>query len=613
MPTLMTAHTMPTATTISISTARMTTTSRGTSLLQHLSPLARAPRVASSSAGIVSLPLRCTALAAHILTSIPADEDQCLLLFCDYICTQEGTPMPWDKIAAAMEPRDAANGKLPMTGEAVKQHLAKLRAFREDKGRRVPPKLDRNARRSAATAGRTANVAPQTPAQTPSRGARTAVGTGGGATARSKNQTDVVNTPANGSTLLAGVSKSKQRKEQQVLKARKAQDTAQNASARAGGAKVAGAKRGRKQAEIQESDYESQATQEAVRSWQFRPAEPKNYDETTTADFEDIGIKDEEVSDDEPLTSKKKAKIRREQATAPTVASQSGATKPGLLRDTIDLWANRRNNVGDNFSSPENQRQVVNAPHLGQNLNGAYRAPPNSHVPNPTQTQAHAPALDSGMQYHTGPIYQNMRLPIPTPMISESDHQFMSSPTYDSSSPSFPGPGFGNMSGNLHPTNSTNTSLSSSMHSSADDPFFVIPHNVHGGGIGGLPVSPLPSNGGGGSSSSSQPLYPNMNGFPIRADYFNHPHNNINNNGQVPSTPVERSDSFVTGPSDALPQMGAAEEEASSSFASSKSSGSSVNPTGQGVDHMFKASEPSSGLPIDDFFNESMFDEDWLD
>lgn len=516
--------------------------------------------------------------------------------------------MPWDKIAAAMEPRDAANGKLPMTGEAVKQHLAKLRAFREDKGRRVPPKLDRNARRSAATTGRTANVAPQTPAQTPFRGARTAVGTGGGATARGKAQTDVVNTPAKGSTLLAGVSKSKQRKEQQVLKARKAQDTAQNASARAGWAKVAGTKRGRKQADIQESDYESQATQEAVRSWQFRPAEPKNYDETNMGDFEDIGIKDEDVSDDEPLTSKKKAKIRREKATAPTVASQGGATKPGLLRDTIDLWENRRSNFGDNFSSPENQRQVVNAPHTGQHLDEAFRAPASYQVPSVAQAQTHAPTYDAGRQISTSSVYHNMRLPILTPMVSDTGHQFTSSPTYDSSSPSFPGNGFGYMTGNLHPTNSANTSLSSSTHSSADDPFFIVPHQVHGGGMGGLPTSPLPDNSGGGN----QPLYSNMNGFPIRADYFNHPHNNINN-GQVPSTPVERTDNFVTGPSDALPQMGAAEEEASSSFASSKSSGSSVNPTGQGVDHMFKASEPSSGLPIDDFFNESMFDEDWLD
>lgn len=58
--------------------------------------------------------------------------------------------LPWDAIAKAMEPRPG-NISGPMTGEAVKQHLAKLRTQREEAGQVVPPKVDRATRRRVAS------------------------------------------------------------------------------------------------------------------------------------------------------------------------------------------------------------------------------------------------------------------------------------------------------------------------------------------------------------------------------------------------------------------------------------------------------------------------------
>jgi hypothetical protein len=126
-----------------------------------------------------------------------------------------GQPIPWNEIAAEFEPRDPASGRLAMTGEAIKQHLAKLRTHRETQGFRVPLKLDRNARRNAASihAARMA-ASVQTPTSTPKKKA-------GGSGSKP-------------STLLASVSKTKQKK---VDKAKKAA---------AGVVKPTSAKRGRK-------------------------------------------------------------------------------------------------------------------------------------------------------------------------------------------------------------------------------------------------------------------------------------------------------------------------------------------------------------------------------
>ncbi|KAK4570035.1 hypothetical protein LTR86_003005 [Recurvomyces mirabilis] len=83
--------------------------------------------------------------------SLPAEKDQLALLCTDYVCTTEGVAIPWDKIAELM---GGLVGKHSMTGEAIKQHLAKLHRFRDEADQLVPPKLDRHQRRKPVTAAK---------------------------------------------------------------------------------------------------------------------------------------------------------------------------------------------------------------------------------------------------------------------------------------------------------------------------------------------------------------------------------------------------------------------------------------------------------------------------
>lgn len=62
-----------------------------------------------------------------------------MLICTDYICAQQGVAIPWDDVAKEVEPF--------LSGEAIKQHLAKVRKFREQAGMKVPPLVDRNQRR----------------------------------------------------------------------------------------------------------------------------------------------------------------------------------------------------------------------------------------------------------------------------------------------------------------------------------------------------------------------------------------------------------------------------------------------------------------------------------
>ncbi|GAB7362191.1 hypothetical protein MBLNU230_g2217t1 [Neophaeotheca triangularis] len=71
--------------------------------------------------------------------------DQHVLLVIDYVCAREGVAVPWDLIAAEIQPW--------MTGEAIKQHLVKLRSAREHAKLAVPPKIERSVRRKAALKG----------------------------------------------------------------------------------------------------------------------------------------------------------------------------------------------------------------------------------------------------------------------------------------------------------------------------------------------------------------------------------------------------------------------------------------------------------------------------
>jgi hypothetical protein len=109
-----------------------------------------------------------TALECAITDSDTAERDQLCLLCVDYICTQEGVMIPWDKVSALM-------GRLvckpKMTGEAIKQHLAKVYKFREQEGQVCPPKLERNQRRKANTSANDTNKT-STPVQRAMRGKR---------------------------------------------------------------------------------------------------------------------------------------------------------------------------------------------------------------------------------------------------------------------------------------------------------------------------------------------------------------------------------------------------------------------------------------------------------
>lgn len=193
-----------------------------------------------------------------------------------------GQPMPWNEIAAMFEPRDPASGRMAMTGEAIKQHLAKLRLHREKQGFRVPPKLDRNARRNAAAVQATRL---SSAFSTPTRKKKAA-----GESA------------AKPSTLLASVSKTKQKKAEKAKKA-----------AGGGVTKPTSAKRGRKTT--------------------ISPLGGNDYVDDCDIVFDvplfSIGgaVKDEEQSDDDDLPLSKKSKAKK-------VGS-------GLMADTLAIWEGR--------------------------------------------------------------------------------------------------------------------------------------------------------------------------------------------------------------------------------------------------------------------------------
>ncbi|KAF2765956.1 hypothetical protein EJ03DRAFT_377380 [Teratosphaeria nubilosa] len=69
------------------------------------------------------------------------DLDQLVLLCVDHVAIKNNIIIPWDEVAGLINDY--------MTGEAIKQHLAKIYKYRELDGHAVPPKLDRNQRRMA--------------------------------------------------------------------------------------------------------------------------------------------------------------------------------------------------------------------------------------------------------------------------------------------------------------------------------------------------------------------------------------------------------------------------------------------------------------------------------
>ena len=308
-----------------------------------------------------------------MLTAPTADEDQKLLLYIDYVCTEKGVVLPWDSIAATMEPRDAAKGEKPMTGEAIKQHLAKLRDHREGEGHAVPPKLDRGARRSIV-----GKNAPSTPAPTPGKSSGSSgppmfpemfsFGRGNGQGAEKE-------TPVKkGSSLVAPVSKSKQKKAEKAMReALLSSGSGGTTVTNSGGGKLADklkaitGKRGRRRAAAaaalatEDEDRDDTAISGAVRDRQSCRPERKSH-AGMGSDFAELGIKDEPQSEDDLPLSKRRN-------TGQTLGKKKTAI--GLMEDTVQIWENRngKSAVGDSAAqSPEVQQsieQVVGVPSNG--------------------------------------------------------------------------------------------------------------------------------------------------------------------------------------------------------------------------------------------------------
>ena len=76
------------------------------------------------------------------LTRFAADVDPLVLLTLDYVCVKNGIQIPWEEVAKNIDPT--------LSGEAIKQHLAKVTKFRELGERAVPEKLDKGARRRSS-------------------------------------------------------------------------------------------------------------------------------------------------------------------------------------------------------------------------------------------------------------------------------------------------------------------------------------------------------------------------------------------------------------------------------------------------------------------------------
>lgn len=261
------------------------------------------------------------------LTVFAADEDQKLLLYIDYVCAEQAITLPWNDIASTMEPRDPSIGEKPMTGEAIKQHLAKLRDHRISVGYNVPPKLDRNARRQA--------LAGKIPLQTPAPTPRKFIGSGG----QGKGKTEVEGLVKKESTLLAPISKAKQKKAEQAKKAAEVGVDGSKGPAAGGpgvgGVKVTG-KRGRRPAIKKDEDEDNGAAAGVASAKQLRQHQRKNYS-GMSLDTEDSNVKNEPESDNDlPLFKRR------------NVSRKSGVSKPaelGLLDDTIQRWDNRDANT----------------------------------------------------------------------------------------------------------------------------------------------------------------------------------------------------------------------------------------------------------------------------
>lgn len=328
---------------------------------------------------------RCSLLHVTEANTPAADEDQKLLLYIDYVCTEKDVALPWDSIAATMEPRDAAKGERPMTGEAIKQHLAKLRDHRAGEGHAVPPKLERGARRSLV-----GKNTPSTPAPSP----RKASGFGGPPTfpkmvsfGRGKAQGPEKETPMKkGSSLVAPVSKSKQKKAEKAK--REALLSSGSGDLSLGGKLVEAitGKRGRRQAAAaaafatEDEDRYDTPSSGVPRGRQSHRPERKHYT-GTDSDLAELGIKNEPESEDDLPLSKRRN-------TGQTLEGKK-KTATGLMGDAARMWQNRN-------GKPTIDGSAAQSPQVHQSIEQVVRLPSTSNRNNQERDAGLSQATLSG-------------------------------------------------------------------------------------------------------------------------------------------------------------------------------------------------------------------------
>lgn len=82
-----------------------------------------------------------------------ADIDQYILLAVDIACSEVGTPVPWNYVAEKVNPT--------LTGEGIKQHLAKVRKYRYEANRPVPERQSKGKNRKIVAYGTGATTTPK--------------------------------------------------------------------------------------------------------------------------------------------------------------------------------------------------------------------------------------------------------------------------------------------------------------------------------------------------------------------------------------------------------------------------------------------------------------------
>lgn len=212
--------------------------------------------------------------------------DQHVLLAVEYVCARDGIPVPWEAVAEIITPH--------LSGEAIKQHLAKVRKARVSDDLPVPPVFDRVARRKAMAAAAAASGIKATP--TPVKGRAKA----------DKEEDDT----AKRSTLLPPPKRSSTKKSAAAVS-----PTRRGKGRMSFGGQVTptmrkstvavGSKRGRAKSFVPDEHGGNEILNSEGLTKRLRPLETKDYREPALSDDEDFATpqKSGESSDDESFNA----------------------------------------------------------------------------------------------------------------------------------------------------------------------------------------------------------------------------------------------------------------------------------------------------------------------